>query len=242
MPARPPVPRLSALDASPALVDRAYRALLDAIVAGDLAPGERHTQEALAERLGVSRQPVLQALLLLRSQGLVKDEPNRRGVEVAPLTSAFVQHLYAVRGALDALAARACAYRPRPELREPGMALLRAGRAAAASGDIAARVAADEAFHRFLYESAHNPVLAETAEIHWHHTRRVMATYLRQPVSLRTVWSEHQAMLAAVVRGDARLAERLAREHCEASAQTLLRLAYQSDLPAAAGDPTRRRR
>ena len=52
---RPPAPRLSALDASPALVERTYRALLDAIVAGELAPGERHTQEALAERLDAWR-------------------------------------------------------------------------------------------------------------------------------------------------------------------------------------------
>jgi DNA-binding GntR family transcriptional regulator len=238
-----PPPRLASLHATPALVDRTYVALLDAIVSGELAPGERYTQDALAERLGVSRQPVLQALLLLRSQGLVKDEPGRRGVEVAPLTAAFIQHLYAVRGALDALAARSAAHRPRPELREPGLALVRAGRASVAAGDIRAMVDADLAFHRFLYEAAHNPVLAETAEIHWHHTRRAMAAYLRQPVSLRTVWSEHLAMLNAVVRGDARLAERLAREHCDASAQSLLRLAFQSDRPATADPiPTRRRR
>lgn len=237
-------PKLPALDAAPALVERTYRALLDAIVSGELAPGERHTQDALAERLGVSRQPVLQALLLLRSQGLVKDEPNRRGVEVAALTPTFVQHLYGVRGALDALAARSAAYRPRPELREPGAALIRAGRAAAAAGDLPGMVEADVAFHRFLYEAAHNPVLAETAEVHWHHTRRAMATYLRQGPSLRTVWNEHLAILNAVVRGDARLAERLAREHCEASALSMARLAFHHDAPAAAGDtpiPRRRR-
>ena len=124
------------------------------------------------------------------------------------------------------------------------MALVRAGRAAAAAGETRAMVDADLAFHRFLYEAAHNPVLAETAEVHWHHTRRAMAAYLRQPVSLRTVWNEHVAILNAVVRGDARLAERLAREHCDASALTMLRLAFEHDAPAAAGGPitTRRRR
>lgn len=238
-----PAPRLAALSATPALVERTYRALLDAIVSGELAPGERHTQDALAERLGVSRQPVLQALLLLRHQGLVKDEPGRRGVEVVPLSAAFIQQLYLVRGALDALAARSAAYRPRPELREPGMALIRAGRTAAAAGDLRALVEADVAFHAFLYQAAHNPLLAETAEVHWHHTRRAMAAYLRQTASLRTVWNEHVALLGAVVRGDARMAERLAREHCEASAQIMLRHLFQNDPPQAAGDiPTRRRR
>jgi DNA-binding GntR family transcriptional regulator len=86
-------------------------------------------------------------------------------------------------------------------------------------------------------------VLVETAEVHWLHTRRAMATYLRQTASLRTVWNEHLAILNAVVRGDARLAERLAHEHCQASALTMLRAAVQHELPAAAGDtPTRRRR
>jgi DNA-binding GntR family transcriptional regulator len=238
-----PAARLATLEAAPALVERTYRALLDAIVSGELAPGERHTQEGLAERLGVSRQPVLQALLLLRRQGLVKDEPNRRGVEVVPLTAAFVQQLYRVRGALDALAARSAAGRPRPELREPGMALIRAGRAAAAASDLGALVEADAAFHRFLYEAADNPVLAETAETHWHHTRRAMGAYLRQVASPRTVWREHLANQDAVVRGDAGLAERLAREHCDQSALTMTRLAFQPDAPAALADaPTRRRR
>jgi DNA-binding GntR family transcriptional regulator len=238
----PPTPRLPALGASPALVERTYHALLDAIVSGDLAPGERHTQDALAERLGVSRQPVLQALLLLRRQGLVKDEPGRRGVEVTPLSAAFVQHLYLVRGALDALAARSAACRPRPELREPGMALIRAGREAVARADMRALVDADLAFHRFLYEAAHNPLLVETAEVHWHHTRRAMATYLRQPVSQRAVWTEHLAILNAVVRGDARLAERAAREHCEGSALLMLKNVFHHDMPAAAGEPTPTRR
>lgn len=242
MTARPAL-RLAALDASPALVERAYRALLDAIVSGELAPGERHTQDALAERLGVSRQPVLQALLLLRRQGLVKDEPGRRGVEVAPLSAAFIQHLYLVRGALDALAARCAAYRPRPELREPAMALIRAGREAVAAGVIRPMVEADLAFHRFLYEAAHNPLLVETAEVHWHHTRRAMATYLRQSVSLRAVWSEHLAILNAVVRGDARLAERAALEHCQGSALTMMKQVFEHDPPTAQVGtiPTRRR-
>ncbi len=232
---RDPAPRLVALAQSPALVEQTYQALLDAIVSGRLAAGERYTQEGLAQQLGVSRQPILQALLLLRRQGLIKDEPGRRGIEVVALSGAFVQHLYLVRGALDALAARSAAHRPRPELREPGMALIAAGRAAARSGSVSAMVEADLDFHRFLYEASHNPLLTETAEVHWMHTRRAMAAYLRQIRAIRTVWSEHLAILNAVIRGDARLAEKLAREHCEHSGSIILSHLY--DAPAEAPEP-----
>jgi DNA-binding GntR family transcriptional regulator len=241
-PAAPNASRLMVLHDTPDLVERAYEALLDAIVCGELAPGERHTQESLADRLGVSRQPILQALLLLKREGLIKDEPGRRGVEVQALTPAFVQHLYLVRGALDALAARSAAYRPRPELREPGMALIRAGRASSRAGTTLAMIDADLAFHRFIYEAAHNPLLTDTARIHWLHTRRAMGVYLGQTLSVRTVWTEHQAILNAVVRGDARMAERLAREHCEASAQIILRHLFEkTPSPSATTQPVHRR-
>ncbi|MGF7473742.1 GntR family transcriptional regulator, partial [Salmonella enterica subsp. enterica serovar Minnesota] len=74
--------------------------------------------------LGVSRQPVLQALLLLEREGFAR-RAARRGMVVAPIDPTFVRDLYAVRGALDALAAREAAAR-RPQLSEAA-ALVDAG-------------------------------------------------------------------------------------------------------------------
>src|SRR5689334_21730661 len=96
------------LPAAPGLVERVHRALLDAIGDGSLAPGARITQEDLAERLAVSRQPVLQALRLLKQDGLVHDAPGR-GLLVAPLDPARIADVYEVRAALDGLAARLAA-------------------------------------------------------------------------------------------------------------------------------------
>ena len=56
------------IESAPDLVDQVYRSLLDAISEGSLAPGERITQEDIAEKLAVSRQPVLQALRLLKKR------------------------------------------------------------------------------------------------------------------------------------------------------------------------------
>ena len=118
--------QLVKLQSAPDLVERVYRALLDAISEGSLAPGARLTQEEIAEQLAVSRQPVLQALRLLKNDGLVHDAPGR-GVVVAPLDADRIAQVYEVRGALDALAARLAA--ERRAVLDP--ALIDAGRRAA---------------------------------------------------------------------------------------------------------------
>jgi DNA-binding GntR family transcriptional regulator len=96
--------QLIKLETTPDLVDQVWRALLDAICDGSLPPGARLTQEEIAEQLAVSRQPVLQALRLLKKDGLLMDAPGR-GVCVSPLDGQHLLRIYQVRGALDALAA-----------------------------------------------------------------------------------------------------------------------------------------
>ena len=74
----------------------------------DLAPGARITQEELAASLDVSRQPVLQALRLLKKDGFVIDA-GRRGLMVSPLDAQVIADVYEVRAVLDGLAARRAA-------------------------------------------------------------------------------------------------------------------------------------
>ena len=94
----------------PALIDQVHDRLVAAIADGTLAPGERLTQETVAERLGVSRQPVSHALQLLRRRGLAV-ESGKRGLVVAPLDPVRLRSLYQVRAALDGLAAGLAASR-----------------------------------------------------------------------------------------------------------------------------------
>jgi DNA-binding GntR family transcriptional regulator len=211
---------LERLTVQPQLAEQAYSAILDAICSGRFAPGERLTQEQLAATLDVSRQPILQALLLLKRQGFVR-ETGRRGLVVAPLDPDFVARLYEVRSALDALACRSAALRHPDEAARRGPALIVAGREAARSGSVAAMIVADMAFHLFLYELSGNPLIAETAALHWQHIRRVMGGYLQHVATPEDIWDEHAAILAAVAAGDADRAERLARQHAEASAVKL---------------------
>jgi DNA-binding GntR family transcriptional regulator len=200
--------QLLQLEATPDLVDRVYRSLLDAISDGSLAPGERLTQEEIAQQLAVSRQPVLQALRLLKKDGFVQDAPGR-GLQVAPLDAQAIRHIYQVRGALDALAARLAAqrrFRIDPQLME-------AGRAAARGNNVAAMIEADLAFHRALYEAAGNPLIGESAQLHWRHLKRVMGAVLQQMHQRDAVWDEHHAIAEAIAAGDADGAARLIEEH-----------------------------
>jgi DNA-binding GntR family transcriptional regulator len=216
------------------LVEQVYDRLLQAICRRQLAPGARIAQEDLAERLAVSRQPISHALQRLKQQGLVRDA-GRRGLVIAPIEADYVQALYEVRAALDAVAA-ACAARrvgkAAPRGDEPpdhplaeARAVLERGRAAVAAGDKEAMADADLAFHGVVNELAGNPVITEIARQQWSHIRRAIDVVLDDPSVHARVWDEHAAILRAIVDGDAVRAERLAREHAtRAGQQTWQRL------------------
>ena len=87
------------LDPFPNLIDQVYARILEAITDRTLPPGHRIRQNELAEKLGVSRQPVSHALHLLHRQGLVA-ESGRKGFEVTQLDPLQIRQLYEVRGAI----------------------------------------------------------------------------------------------------------------------------------------------
>ena len=162
-------PNLIKIESTPDLVEQVYASLLDAISDGTLTPGARIMQEDIAEQLAVSRQPVLQALRLLRKDGFVLDAPGR-GVLVAPLDVTTLVQIYQVRSTLDALAAKLAA-QAKAVLDSQ---LIIQGRMAARSTDIKAMMTADAAFHNAIYVASGNPLIAQTAQTHWHHIRRAM--------------------------------------------------------------------
>ena len=208
--------QLVKLEAQPDLVDQVYRSLLDAISDGSLAPGERITQEGIAHKLAVSRQPVLQALRLLKKDGFVLDAPGR-GVLVAPLDADAMAHIYQVRGALDALAARLAAarrFRLDPKVIEHG-------RKAARGRNVKSMIEADLAFHHAIYEASQNPLIEQSAQQHWRHLRRVMGAVLQQSKQREAVWDEHEAIARAIAAGDADRAARLIEQHSRRASENL---------------------
>jgi DNA-binding GntR family transcriptional regulator len=197
-----------------------YEAIRDAICDGVLQPDERVVQDELAQRLGVSRQPVHQALQQLRKDGFLV-EAGRRGLVVAPLDMDFARQVYELRAALDGPAAVAAALNAGPDDRAAGEQIIRAGRAAVADGDLGAMAAADYAFHNFIYDLGGNTLIAATARNNWHHVRRSIMLLAKKPTKLGPFWDEHEAILGAVVSGDSVAAGQLARSHALMSARAI---------------------
>lgn len=196
----------------PTIVEQAYHAILDAICEGRLEPGERLTQESVAARLAVSRQPVGQALLLLKQQKFLV-EAGRRGLRVAPLDRDFMRGIYELRLAIDPLAASLASERAGGSVGERGAAILAAGQQALAAGGVAELVRADMAFHMLLYDASGNRLFADLMREQWNHLRRAMREVLLQRDYRRAIWAEHAAILRAVAAGDADAAATLSRAH-----------------------------
>jgi DNA-binding GntR family transcriptional regulator len=214
------------LDPLPNLIDQVYERILAAITDRTLPPGQRIRQNELAEKLGVSRQPVSHALHLLYRQGLVA-ESGRRGFEVVALDPQRIRQLYEVRGAIDALAARLAAGRVKMDaggrtdieaaLRADLEAALRAGRAIDRKTSLADLIALDVDFHRAIYRLSGNPAIEEMIAPQWPHMRRSMATVLAELDYRTSAWAEHEAIAAKIFAGDVRAAESAALAHAVAA-------------------------
>ncbi len=194
------------------LVDQVYERILDAISDGDLAPGDPVTQDELASRLQVSRQPVLTALAQLKQQGFLV-ERGRRGLQVAPVDKDRFDAIYELRSALEPLAASLSAARAGDDQIAVGRTIVARGRQAVGSGDARAALRADVDFHEWIYRASGNPLVVQSMQAHWQHLRRSMGEVLRHPELARRVWDEHAAVLDAIDRGDAAQAARTISDH-----------------------------
>lgn len=221
------------LSSQPNLVDQVRDAILQEIAVGALAPGERLVQERIAESLGVSRQPVQQALALLLSQGVLRDAPGRRLI-VAPLDSAYVRHMYDMRAVIEGLAFAQAALHGADRAEKFGPALIAAGRKAVASGSVPRMIAADMKFHGFIHELSGNPLIASTLAPHLTYMQRVMGQVLIRDHKPRDVWKEHEDMLDVLISGNAARAEEMARAHITGAADFMISQLAQNEQEAAA--------
>jgi len=200
--------KLMKIQTRPDFVEEVYKALLDAISDGSLAPGARITQEEIAEQMAVSRSPVLQALRLLKKDGFIQDAPGR-GILVSPLDPDWTGKLYEIRGALDMLAVRLAA--ERKETIDPQLIIN--GRLASQSGVVKDLIDTDIAFHTAIYEASGNPLIAGSALVHWNHLRRVMGAVLQSSAQRQSIWDEHEAIANAIAAGDSKRAVELTDSH-----------------------------
>lgn len=197
------------------VVDQVHEELLQRIVAGELPPGSRLRQEALAEELGVSRTPLREALARLVSEGLVELEPNR-GATVARRDFGDMEQAWRARLVVEPGAARLAAERRDPAMLERMREIVRRQRDVA--DDLTASFELNRDFHLALVNAAHNPHLSRFADLLWL-SRIGVPIFARQARDRAQILSwadEHEAILAAVAAGRGARAERLTREHIAA--------------------------
>lgn len=194
------------------LVDQAYEVILDALCDGTFKAGERVTQEDVAARLNVSRQPVTHALALLKAQGFLAPS-GRRGLTVTSVDPPFFAAIYQFRSAVEPLAVKLATPRMTQDAIVRGRSLVADGRHAVAAGDSGAALQADMDFHSFIYDLSKNPLIAETMRSYWRHLRRSMVEVLRHPGMSISAWQEHARILEGMVRGDGEGAAELMRRH-----------------------------
>ena len=212
---------MTLITTAPSLVEQVYRAIMGEISAGKLRSGERIIQEQLAQDLGVSRQPVQQALLLLRNHGILRDAPGR-GLLVAPLDLDHVHQLYEMRAVVEGLAFRLAADSRDNQGKRRGQNLIRNGRKAVKAGSVSAMVNADIAFHDFVYSLSGNALIAPVMETHWAYAQRVMGEVVMREDKPRDIWDQHEALLDTIIAGDAQLAETMARTHIIEAAEFMI--------------------
>jgi DNA-binding GntR family transcriptional regulator len=195
------------------VVDQAYVAIRDRIDDGRLPRGTRLHQEDLAAELGVSRTPVREALRRLAAEGRVELLTNR-GARVADIDLSAMPEPYEARLVLEPGAAALAARRGLSAAQRRRLhAAITAHRRAA--GDIQRSFAANRDFHLGLVEASGNTLLMQFAEHLWV-ARIGAAIYERQAETTERMLldaDEHEAILDAVDRGDARKAESLSRKH-----------------------------
>lgn len=196
------------------LREQVYRSLRDAIVSGELAPGARLRDQELAERLGVSRTPVREALQRLEDEGLIETSP-RASTSVAPLDAQAARDAFPVVAALHALATRHAVRRLTPEdiahMRAANERLARL----IASPDpqaVLQAIQADDAFHAVALDVAGNREIVSALNRVMPKVRRLEYAQFGSLAGRKSV-QQHEAILDACERHDAAEAAALVEEN-----------------------------
>ncbi|WP_280218196.1 GntR family transcriptional regulator [Nocardia neocaledoniensis] len=181
------------------------------IVGGELLPGQPIRQVLMAERLGVSRLPIREALRHLTAAGLVDHEPNV-GYTVARLRQTDFDQIYLMRAALEPEVLRSLPPFPAAVIAEVGR-LGELVSAAAGQGDVLAMRLHNHAFHFAIFEqSPLNLVVAEVRRL-WTLAMPYHAAYLYDPAARARVVGEHDQMIEALARQDNERLVALMDEH-----------------------------
>lgn len=204
---------LNTVSTQPILTRERYVAevLRDAILRGDLKPGEKLDQSGIAKRLSVSRTPVRNALLILSNEGLVEMAPHL-GAVVSEISAEEVEEVYFLRGILEGVAARLGAER----MTDGQIAILRVILDEMnASSDLDEWLRLNTRFHYFVYEQANMPRLLALIDSIHDITLPFSRRYIESEEHMQVARAGHERVLLACEMRDGTLAQEATQNHLE---------------------------
>lgn len=194
------------------LRDVVFQTLRQAILYGELKPGERLMEIKLANRLGVSRTPVREAIRMLELEGLVVMEP-RKGAHVAKITEKDLNDVLEVRMGLEILVVQFASKRiTEKELNDLRVAAEEFEHSMKLD-DLTALAAADVKFHEVIYQATHNQRLVQMINNIKEQMYRYRMEYLKDVKVRETLIKEHRQLLEALETHDVKGAEAFIRAH-----------------------------
>src|SRR3984893_10766350 len=192
------------------LRDQVVTELRQAILSGRLRPGERLVEGRLADELGVSRNPVREAIRALASEGLI-EVTARRGAAVATMTEQEARETIELRALLEGQNARLAARRQDRQIIKRIEMVLNKGTAAGTARRFDQLFDLNQRFHSELAAAGQNTVLGDLLLRLRERTPMLFAPM--DPARQTRSWEEHAAILRAIIDGDERAAASLAAEH-----------------------------
>ena len=194
------------------LRDVVFNTLRDSILTGEMKPGERLMEIHLANRLGVSRTPIREAIRMLEQEGLAVTIP-RRGAEVAKMTEKDMQDVLQVREALDELAASiACELITEEELEKLAEAK-QEFEEATQTRDLKRIAETDVVFHDIIYQATRNPKLVNILNNLREQMYRYRVEYLKDEKNYPVLLKEHQQMVEGFREKNKELVTESMRKH-----------------------------
>ncbi len=203
------------------LRDVVFNTLRNAILRGELKPGERLMEMHLANKLGVSRTPIREAIRMLEQEGLAVTIP-RKGAQVAGMTEKDLQDVLEIRDALDELAVRMACERTTDELIEELKVSMRDFEIATKSKDVRKIVEADESFHNVIYRMADNPKLETIVKNMREQTYRYRYEYVKGNAAYNQLIEEHAAIIDGFEKRDVDYVRKIMHTHLENQMEAVL--------------------
>jgi DNA-binding GntR family transcriptional regulator len=199
-----------------------FNTLREAIIVGELKPGERLMEVQLADKMGVSRTPVREAIRKLELEGLVEMLP-RKGAHVADLSVKDIMDVLEVRSTLDGLASSLSAERITDDEIKELKHVLSQFTNYVEKDNIQGLIKKDVEFHDIIYHSSRNDKLIQISNNLREQVQRFRVIYIKDYSSSRELIREHNEICDAITRRDSAVAMQTAQKHIKNQEETIIR-------------------